>query len=145
MKNKEKIQILINIYTRVVTGIFFFLCFYLFWLPGNASIRIIDILGIHIIGLISALANLPFLVDKEYSKISMGILNVAYFLIINISTFIIGYILNWFSFKLKGSIFAIEGMIIAVYIITKVVFYIIDFSDAAKITKKLQERNSNKE
>lgn len=143
MKTKEKISILINIHTRVVTGVFFFLCLYLFWLPGDAKIRVIDILGIQIIGFISAVANIPFLVEKEYSKPAMAVLNAVYFVIINVSVLIMGYVLHWFSFKKKSSVVAIEIMIIAVYVLTKFIFYMIDFSSASKITKKLQERNRN--
>lgn len=142
MKIKEKCKILINIHTRVVTGIFFFICFYLFWLPGSTSIRIKDILCIQIIGLISALAYLPFLAKKEYSKTVMVILQISYFLVINLSVLAIGFVMRWFSFKIKGSIIAIELMIIAVYAITMAIFYIVDYTDASKLTKKIQERNN---
>lgn len=138
---KDKIKILINIHTRVVTGIFLLNCIYLFWLPGDAYIRITDILGIQLIGLVSALANLPFLVEKEYSKNTLAVLNVLYFLVINTTVMITGYIMHWFSFQNRKSVIAIEIMIIAVYAITKAVFYLIDFKDAAELNKKIQERN----
>lgn len=141
MDIKDKIRHMLNIHTRVVTGVFFFNCFYLFWLPGDASIRIIDILGIQVIGLISALAYLPFSVEKEYSKVAMVILNFVHFLIINATVFAMGLWLGWFSFKYKGSVIAIELMVIAVYAITTIISYTIDCNDAAKLNKKLQERN----
>lgn len=143
MNAKEKLKVLINIHTRVVTGIFFFLCFYLFWLPGDSAIRIKDILGVQIIGLISAVAYLPFLVSREYSKIVMGVLRVVYFLLINATVYVMGLWLHWFSVKVTGSIVAIELMIVAVYVITTIIFFTIDYSDAAKLNKKLQERNNS--
>lgn len=141
MSFKEKIQISINIYTRVVCGIFLLNCLYLIWLPGNPSLKISDIIGIQLIGLISAIANIPFLIEKEYSKVALGILNVAYFLVVNISVLVLGYLMGWFSFRIKGSLIGVEIMIIAVYALTKGIFYIIDFNSASKLTKKLKERN----
>lgn len=141
MSFKEKFKIMINIHTRVVTGIFLLNCIYLFWLPEDASIRILDILGIQLIGLVSAVANLPFLVEREYSKTTLAILNTVYFLVINATVLITGYFMHWFSFQYKKSVIAIEIMIIAVYSITKLIFYVIDFNDAAKLNKKIQERN----
>lgn len=143
MNLKDKLKILLNIHTRVVTGIFLLNCIYLFWLPGDASIRIIDILGIQIIGLISAVAFIPFLGEKEFSKVKMAVMNTLYFLVINISVLVIGYLLVWFSFEVKFSVIMMELMIILIYVITKVIFYLIDYSDAAKLNKKLQERNKD--
>ena len=141
MNFKEKFKVMLNIHTRVVTGIFFVLCVYLFWIPGYSTIRIIDILGIQLIGLVSAVAELLFLVEKEYSKSMLALLNTAYFLVINSVVLIAGYKLEWFSFQFKKSVIAMEIMIIVVYAVTKIIFYLIDYTDAAKLNKKIQERN----
>ena len=141
MTIKEKIQIMINIHTRVVTGVFLFLCVYLFWLPGNASIAIRDVLGIQIIGLISAVGNLPLLTEKELSKTRMITYNICYFLLINVSVLVMAYLFHWANFKNVSHILAIEAMVIATYSLVKFIFYRIDSNEANKINEKLKLRN----
>lgn len=145
MKIKEKIECMIKIHTRVVTGIFLFLCLYLLWLPGDASIRIKDILGIQIIGLISALAYIPLMTDKEFSKTKMIVMNFLYFLTINVTVFITGFTLNWLSLALKESLLFIEGMIIIVYVLMMLIAYKVDSNQANEMNKKLSLRNNKEE
>ncbi len=145
MTVKEKIQLMIKIHTRVVTGIFLFVCFYLLWLPGDTRIRIIDILGVQLIGLISGVAYLPLMTDKELSKNKMILLNSFYGLTINISVLLFGYFFRWFSFKNIGTVIAIELMFVAVYSLTMFIGYGVDNKQAKKLNEKLRERNQNQE
>jgi len=145
MTVKEKIETLIKIYTRVVTGIFLFICVYLFWYTDEMMIRIIDIAGVHVVGLVCAIAYLPLLTDKEFSKRKMIVMNILYFLSINVTVFVVGYVLKWASFSVKGSLFTIEGMIILIYALMMFISYRIDSNETNKINKKLQERNLKRE
>lgn len=145
MTVKEKIQVMINIHTRVVTGVFLFLCFYILWLPGDASIILRDIVGIQIIGLISAVAYLPLLSDKEVSKKRMIVYNFLYFAVINLSVMVMGYKLHWANFSQKGTVIAIEAMVIATYALVKLISYRVDYSEASKMNKKLKLRNKDLE
>lgn len=145
MTVKEKIQVMINIHTRVVTGVFLFLCFYILWLPGDVSIILQDIVGIQIIGLISAVAYLPLLSDKEVSKKRMIVYNFLYFAVINFSVMVMGYKLHWANFSQKGTVIAIEAMVIATYALVKFISYRVDYSEASKMNKKLKLRNKDLE
>jgi len=145
MTTKEKIETIIKIHTRVVTGIFLFICLYLLWLPGDTRIRIIDILGVQLIGLISGVAYLPLITDKELSKTKMFVYNALYCLTINITVILFGYFFHWFSFKSIGTVIAIELMFIAVYSLMMIIAYRIDTKQAKKFNEKLLERNKDKE
>lgn len=141
MSLKEKIKLMLNIYTRVVSGILLLNCIYLFWVSGSEGLRIIDILGIQMIGLVCSVGYLPFMVEKQYSKMALGILNTIFFLFVNATVLLTGYFLNWFSFEYKRTVIGMEVMIIVIYTATKVSFYLIDYKDALKLNKKIQERN----
>lgn len=141
MSVKDKIRIMINIYTRVVSCIFLMISVYVLFLFGSSTIRLYDVVGVNLIGLISAIAFLPLMPDKELSKRKMIIMNAVYFLVINISVFIIGYFLHWFYFKYVQSFITIEIMIIAVYVLTMFISYKVDSNEASKINEKLKERN----
>lgn len=141
MTTKEKINLMITIHTRVVTGVFLFLCLYLLWLPGDTRIRIIDILGIQIIGLVSGVAYLPLMTEKELPKIRMFVYNALYCLTINVTVLVFGSIFHWFSFKSLGTVLAVELMFIAVYSLMMFIAYRIDTRQAKKLNQKLQERN----
>lgn len=141
MTIKEKIQEIIKIHTRVVTGVFLFMCLYLLWLPGDIKIRIIDILGVQIIGIISGIAYIPLITEKELSKTKMLSFNIIYCISINITVLLCGFFLKWFTFRNIPSVVGIEIIFIAVYTTMMIISYKIDNSQANKINKKLQERN----
>ena len=66
---KDKINILVNIFTRVVTTIFLIVTIYeALFVDIKLTFRIIDIWGILLIGLLCAICYLPLLTEKNYSK-----------------------------------------------------------------------------
>ena len=138
---KDKINILVNIFTRVVTTIFLIVTIYdALFVDINLTFRIIDIWGIMLIGLLCAICYLPMLSEKNYSKGVMIILQVAYFVIINTATLMTGFLLHWFNFKSPVAILSFEVIIIFVYITVMIVFYKIDYNSAKEMNKKLKER-----
>ena len=138
---KDKINILINIFTRVVTTIFLIVTIYeALFVDINLTFRIIDIWGIMLIGLLCAICYLPLLSEKNYSKAAMIILQALYFIVINATTLITGFLLRWFNLKSPLAVFSFELIIIFVYITVMIVFYKIDYNSAKEMNKKLKER-----
>lgn len=139
---KELINSLISIFTRVVTSIFIFTSIYLIAFVGfSAKFDIFDILFILLIGLISAVCYIPFLVDKSISKTKMLIMEIVYFLIINTIVLIIGNYSGWFCFTQIASFLAFEGVIVAVYAFVLFISYKVDSNTADQLNKKLHDRN----
>ena len=140
---KEKIDWMIQIFTRVVTTIFLIASVYEAIFVGmDVAFRIIDLWGIMLIGVLCAVGYLPMLSEKEYSKITMIILQVAYFVIINSATLTTGFMLKWFNFKNPVAVFSFEIVIILVYVTVMMISYKIDSDSAKKMNEKLEERNN---
>lgn len=138
---KEKINILINIFTRVVTTIFLIVTIYeAIFIGMDVTFKIMDIWGIMFIGLLCAICYLPLLSEKNYSKTIMIIFQVIYFVIINAATLVTGFLLHWFNFKSPVAVLSFELIIIFVYIIVMVISYKIDSDSAKEMNKKLKER-----
>ena len=140
---KEEINILISIFTRVVSAIFVFTSIYLACFVGfSAKFDLLDIIFILLIGLVSAVCYIPMLGDKNFSKAKMLVLQIVYFLVINTVVLVTGYYLTWFCFQDKASFIAFEGVIVAVYLIVQLVFYKLDSGAADKMNKKLHDLNN---
>ena len=140
---KEEINILISIFTRVVTAIFVFTTIYLACFVGlSAKFGLLDIIFILLIGLISAVCYMPMLGDKNFSKAKMLAMQIGYFLVINTVVLVTGYFLTWFCFEDKISFIAFEGVIVAVYLIVMFVSYKVDSGAADRMNKRLHDRNS---
>ncbi len=142
---RGKISILISIFSKVVTAIFLFTSIHHVILYGLTTVfRIQDILFILLIGFLSALLYLPFLFENNFSKGMMIILQAAYFIAINAIVLFIGFKQNWIRFSSSSSIIGLELIIIAVYVITMLVSYKIDFNTAEKMNQILVERKNKK-
>lgn len=138
---KEKINILINIFTRVVTTIFLIVTIYeALFIGMDVTFKLMDIWGIMLIGLLCAICYLPLLSEKNYSKVTMIILQAGYFVVINATTLATGFLLHWFNFKNPLAVLSFELIIIFVYITVMMVFYKIDYNSAKEMNKKLKER-----
>ena len=139
---KDKINLLLQIFTRVVTAIFFFASVYEAIFVGmDVTFKIVDVWGIMLIAVLCAVCYLPMLSEKEYSKVTMIILQVVYFVFINAATLATGFFLHWFNFKNPVAVFSFEIVIILVYVTVMVVSYKIDSDSAKEMNKKLEERN----
>lgn len=137
----EKIQILIKIFTRVVTAILLISSVYIYFFWGNEKIwSLVDILCLLLIALASALCILPFLSKKEHSKNMTLLFNILYFLQVNIISLLIGFLRQWFSLENIISLFYFELVIILVYALVMFINYKIDNYEAKKMNEKLKER-----
>ena len=135
---KEKISELIKVFTRVVTTIFIIASGYMLLFWGTERIfSALDILGILLIGFVSAICTIPFMSDKEYSKKGWLLLNILYFFEVNITSLIVGFVRLWFSFEHIITLICFEIVIISVYVIVSVINYKIDLHEANEMNKKL--------
>ena len=136
---KEKIGELIKVFTRVVTTIFIIASGYVFIFWGTERIfSVIDILGILLIGFVSAICLIPYMGDKEHSKKGLLTLNILYFIEVNITSVVVGFVRQWFSFERISTVICFELVIIAVYVIVSVINYKIDLNEANEMNKKLK-------
>ena len=137
---KEKIKFLVTLFTRIVTCVLIFDVILLFIVKGkDSSLSIVDIIGIMFVALMCSVLYLPLLTDKTFSKRMMIFLNVAYFVIVNAITLLVGLFLNWFKFTNIVSFCALEGVIVATYVLVMILFYKVDVSTADKMNEKLKE------
>ena len=137
---KEKIKFLVTLFTRIVTCVLIFDVILLFIVKGkDSSLSLVDIIGIMFVALMCSVLYLPLLTDKTFSKRMMIFLNVAYFVIVNAITLLVGLLLNWFKFTNIVSFCALEVVIVATYVLVMILFYKVDVSTADKMNKKLKE------
>ncbi|MCR4736007.1 MAG: DUF3021 family protein, partial [Treponema sp.] len=133
---KEKINIMIMIFTRVVTAIFLIASIYIALFFGyERALAIKDIWAIMLIGLFSAICYLPFLFEINYSKTAMIILQIVYFVTINVVTLFAGYLCHWFTLKNPINLLSFEAVVICVYALVMILSYKIDSTSAKKMNK----------
>lgn len=135
---KEKISRLINLFCSITAAIFIFSSIYIciFW-GINIQLPLAYIFGVLLIGLVSTLAYIPLLSDKEFSKLAMIVMNTLHFLFVNAVVLATGYFLEWFSAR---TLPAMELTIIVVYAAVNVISYFINDREAKKLTELLNKR-----
>ena len=139
---KEKIALLINIFTRVCTTIFVLATIYTTIFFGTDShFGMSDIWCIILIGAVSAVCYIPFVLNIEYSKRTMIVMQICYFLVINVCVLAIGFKMGWFLTHETKTLFAFEAIIILVFAVVAVVSYKIDSNTADEMNKLLKNRN----
>jgi hypothetical protein len=138
---KEKLNILIQIFTRVVTAIFLIASIYITIFNGTEQVLSVkDIWAIMIIAAASALFYIPLLSEKSFSKPVMFTLQILYFLAVNITTLITAAIRGWFSLQNPVTLASFELVVISVYALVMFISYKIDSASAKKMNKRLKER-----
>ena len=137
---KEKIKFLISIFTRILSGIIIIDSIILCIRTGkNTQLSLVDFFGIILIAFLCSVLYLPFLTDKVFSKRKMIIMNVLYFVGINIISLLTGFWLKWFYFTKLSSILPFELVITGTYVLVMFIFYKIDTDTADKMNQKLKE------
>lgn len=137
---KEKIKFIISLFTRILSGIIIIDTIILCLRTGkNTQLSLIDIFGIILIAFLCSVLYLPFLTDKVFSKRKMFIMNVLYYIGINIISLSIGFWLKWFYFTKLSSFLPFEIVITGTYVLVMFIFYKIDIDTADKMNQKLKE------
>ena len=140
--NRNMINEMINTFCKITTVIFIACCLRSgFFTRTEEFYSVFDVLSILSIALISVLLTLPFYSQKERSKKTFLIMQIAYYIEVNISTLIIGFLRNWFSFENIKGLLSLEIIITLTYGLVMFLNYIAYSSEAKKMNEKLQERN----
>ena len=137
----EMISEMINITTRVVTMIFVIITISSILAGDAKTIRfgLEDIGGVLLMGLTSGVGFGVFYIKKNMSAKLIAIMQIFYFLILNVVLLLIGLNLGWFK-KEISSLVAMEIMFIVVYFVVTLLVYLVDFNEAKKINQKLNDR-----
>ncbi len=138
---KDKINRMIQIFTKVVTLVFIVSSLFTMAFCGlEASISLREVWAIMLIGVVSAVGYLPILSEREYSKFMMAFLQVAHFLIINAVTILIGIHFKWGGVASVFGFVCFEFSIILVYVIVIVISYKVDSDFADQMNERLKHR-----
>lgn len=84
-----------------------------------------------------------FYIPKKAGKKFYLVLQIIYFLCVNVSVIAIGYYCGWLNISDRKNLLIIEAMIIAIYIIVQASFFILDCHEADRMNKLLQKRKQN--
>jgi hypothetical protein len=140
--NRNMINEMINTFCKITTVIFIACCLRSgFFTKIEEFYSVFDVLSILSIALISVLLTLPFYSQKERSKKTFLLMQIAYYIEVNISTLIIGFLRNWFSFENIKGLLSLEIIITLTYGLVMFLNYIAYSSEAKKMNAKLKERN----
>lgn len=142
MMNKENINNIINTFCKITTVIFIACCIRsAFFTKIEEMYSVFDVLAILLIALISALLTIPFYTPKERSKKAFLLMQIFYFIEVNITALTIGFWRHWFSFENIKGLVSLEIIIIFSYATTMFISYKADSSKAKEMNSKLKERN----
>ena len=141
--NKEKLDMFINLFTRITTGIFLFSGIYILIFFGTEpGLSIIYVFAI--IGMSALFALVRTLIYKEdtISKKAKLIQEICFFLFVNAVVLAAGFVLRWFNVKNLKTVVGMEITIFAVYFSVMIITYTMEVRIADKMNKKLQERKN---
>lgn len=135
----EIISVMLNICTRVITLIFIVATLFESGPWKKESIR-----GVIFIGIISGLAFGLFYIKKNMTRVQTFLFYILYFLILNVTLFIVSIKLDWIQKELNSCL-RMEIMFVLVFFGVYALMYFVDFNEAKKINKKLQDRKKQKD
>ena len=141
--NKENLNTMINTFCKITTIILIVCCLDCVFISKIQRLySVTDILSIMLIALISVLLTIPFYSQKQLSKKVQFIMQILYFIEVNISCILIGFWQKWFSFDKITTLAPYEAVIVITYALVMIINYKIASTQAKEMNKKLQERKS---
>jgi len=142
----DKLRSVLAHFSQMSTMIFLVSSIYIHhYQQFECCIDVTYIWGVLLLSFIFAVTYLPHYFDKELSKLQFAVFHFFYFIFINFSTLYTGYYLKWFSFKYKGSVIWMEGMIIFIFLLMLLGAYKKDLKQASIMNDRLRQRNINHE
>ena len=144
-EKNEMFSVMVNICTRVVTLIFIVAPLVMIIMGKAEDIKwaLRDIWGVLLIGIVSGLFFGLFYIKKNMSGKQIVLLEILYFLILNVVLLFVGLKLGWFV-KEISSLATMEIMFVVIYFAVTFLVYLFDFNEAKKINKKIQDRKKSK-
>ncbi|MBP5437524.1 MAG: DUF3021 family protein [Treponema sp.] len=140
MKNSENrseiISLMVNICTRVIS-----LIFLVETVIAHSDWDAKSVAGVLLIGIISGLAYGLLFIKRDMSRKQTFFSFLIYALILNAVLFFIGLNLGWIK-KEVASFAKMEAIFLFVFFGVYFITYLIDFSEAKKINRKLKDRKA---
>lgn len=141
MKNSENrseiISLMVNICTRVIS-----LIFLVETVIAHSDWDAKSVAGVLLIGIISGLAYGLLFIKRDMSRKQTFFSFLIYALILNAVLFFIGLNLGWIK-KEVASFAKMEAIFLFVFFGVYFITYLVDFSEAKKINRKLKDRNAH--
>jgi len=141
MKNSENrseiISLMVNICTRVIS-----LIFLVETVIAHSDWDAKSVAGVLLIGIISGLAYGLLFIKRDMSRKQTFFSFLIYALILNAVLFFIGLNLGWIK-KEVASFAKIEAIFLFVFFGVYFITYLVDFSEAKKINRKLKDRKAH--
>ena len=141
MKNSENrseiISLMVNICTRVIS-----LIFLVETVIAHSDWDAKSIAGVLLIGIISGLAYGLLFIKRDMSRKQTFFSFLIYALILNAVLFFIGLNLGWIK-KEVASFAKMEAIFLFVFFGVYFITYLVDFSEAKKINRKLKDRKAH--
>ena len=140
MKNSENrneiISLMVNICTRVIS-----LIFLIETVLVHSDWSAKSVAGVLVIGIISGLAYGLLFIKRDMSRKQTFFSFLIYALILNAVLFFIGLNLGWIK-KEVASFAKMEAIFLLVFFGVYFITYLVDFSEAKKINRKLKDRKA---
>lgn len=141
MKNSENrseiISLMVNICTRVIS-----LIFLVETVIAHSDWDAKSVAGVLLIGIISGLAYGLLFIKRDMSRKQTFFSFLIYALILNAVLFFIGLNLGWIK-KEVASFAKMEAIFLFVFFGVYFITYLVDFSEAKKINRKLKDRKTH--
>ena len=141
MKNSENrseiISLMVNICTRVIS-----LIFLVETVIAHSDWDAKSVAGVLLIGIISGLAYGLLFIKRDMSRKQTFFSFLIYALILNAVLFFIGLNLGWIK-KEVASFAKMEAIFLFVFFFFFFITYLVDFSEAKKINRKLKDRKAH--
>lgn len=138
------IKIVLSFYTKITTAVFFCAMIYIMIFWGiDHEIGITWVGHILFVSAVCALGIFIHPLDGEtvYSKRVFFFRQLLYYLYVNVVVMTCGFFFEWYYVENWKMLLGMEAVILAVFILVTLAAYLIDYKEAQKMNKKLQERN----
>ncbi len=138
------IKIVLSFYTKITTAVFFCAMIYImiFWSIDH-EFAITWVGHILFVPAVCAVGIFIHPLDGEtvYSKRVFFFRQLLYYLYVNVVVMTCGFFFEWYYVENWKMLLGMEAVILAVFILVTLAAYLIDYKEAQKMNKKLQERN----
>ncbi len=138
----KQLQQFISMFTKITTGTLL-ICALIITLNGIESWTTMVLWQIPAVGLITALATVLLLPDREYSRREGIVRYILHYLVITAIILFAGWWFGWYDFTLIGCI-SMVGSITAVYGFTSLTTWLSSKRSADELNRALEKRRNNK-
>lgn len=137
--NKDILMRFFDRFAIITTVIFLFSGIFIavFW-GTSTEIHLSYVFAVLIISFVLSAIYYPIEMDEKMSRKKRLVLNILYFLIVNVSVAITGFYLGWFTMENKKMLAGFEFTILAVYAVIMLIMWFHDKHTADKMNDRLR-------